>query len=39
MTASSARLSTLEWSAFGPIRASVQVWRERHFCTVVALMP
>ncbi|GJE15304.1 hypothetical protein FOHLNKBM_6387 [Methylobacterium longum] len=39
MTASSSKLSTLDRGSFGPIRASVLVWRERHFCTVVALMP
>ena len=39
MTASSSRLSTPERGSFGPIRASELVWRERHFCTVVGLMP
>lgn len=39
MTASSSRLSTLGRDAFGPIRASVLVWREHHLCTVVELMP
>ncbi|GJD71365.1 hypothetical protein MMMDOFMJ_4321 [Methylobacterium gnaphalii] len=33
------RLSTLERGSFGPIRASVLVWRQRHFCTVEGLMP
>ena len=29
----------VERGSFGPIRASVLVWRERHFCTVVGLIP
>ena len=36
IAASFSRLSTLDRGSFGPIRASVLVWRERHFCTVVA---
>ncbi|WP_053078391.1 hypothetical protein [Methylobacterium tarhaniae] len=29
----------LERGSFGPIRASLLVWRERHSCTVVGLTP
>ena len=37
--ASCSRLSTGECASFGPMAASAVVWRLRHFCTVVGLMP
>ncbi|CAO4157281.1 hypothetical protein DHODJN_26420 [Methylorubrum extorquens] len=37
--ASSSGLRTVERASFGPMRASADVPRPRHFCTVVGLMP
>ncbi len=39
MTASSSGVSTVERGSFGPMRASAEVCRWRHFWTVVGLIP